>query len=57
MKTKTIVSLAVAVIITLSFTLISVHNADQSAEKEAVKSSVVKTNSEPAGGFGSEDKL
>lgn len=56
MKTKAIVLFAVAVVVTLSFTLITVHNQD-SENREAVQTSVFQSTNEPAGGFGSEDKL
>ncbi|MDH4057628.1 MAG: hypothetical protein OEU76_02635 [Cyclobacteriaceae bacterium] len=57
MKAKTIISLTIAVIVTLSFTLISLHNAEQHVKSEVVQSSNTVSDNQPSGGFGSEDKL
>lgn len=57
MKTKTLLSLLIAVIATLSFTLISVTNQERSNKKDTEQSTVVKSDTRPIGGFGSEDRL
>jgi hypothetical protein len=53
MKTKVICFLVISAIATLSFSFTSV----KSVEKSEAKSTTQRSNSEPAGGFVSEDKF
>ena len=53
MKTKSIILLGIAAIITLSFSFVSVTTTPKAGVKQATQQTV----SEPAGGFALEDKL
>ncbi len=54
MKTKIITLLAVSALVTLSFTIISVKQAETKTEPAGATNSSVQN--EPIGGFASEDK-
>lgn len=56
MKTKVIVLLAVSAIVTLSFTFASATKPEPDKKAESVTTEK-QANSEPAGGFVSEDKF
>ena len=56
MKTRVILLIALSAIITLSFTFVSVNKKDKAVATTEAKSTA-KSDSEPIGGFLSEDKL
>ena len=43
--------------VTLSFTLVSINNMETTTEKKDVAAPVSTTNNDPAGGFVSEDRF
>ena len=54
MKTKILMLIGLVAVVTLSFTF---SNSNQQEKKNSVKTAEFRKNSEPVGGFISEDKL
>jgi hypothetical protein len=57
MKTKSLILIAFAAIITLSFSFAASNRSETSIAKEAVNTEVNQHANEPIGGFIAEDKL
>jgi hypothetical protein len=56
MKSKILILLGVVTLLTLSFTLVSIHSSEPVQESQAEVVPATTVNSEPAGGFVSEDR-
>jgi hypothetical protein len=57
MKSRLLILLGVTMLITLSFTLVSIHNSETTEQKQEVSAPVTASSSEPVGGFVSEDRF
>ena len=57
MKTKTLILIAFAAIITLSFSFAATNRTEKISVKETATTQIDQHNNEPVGGFISEDKL
>jgi hypothetical protein len=57
MKTRLLILIGVTMMVTLSFTLVSINNVERTTEKQEVTAPVSTTSNEPAGGFVSEDRF
>lgn len=56
MKSRILLVLGIVTLTTLSFTLVSIHSAEPIQEKSTEVTPVTTANTEPSGGFVSEDK-